>query len=132
MKRSFLVAILIASFSRGVFALDDPLFHSTDSLAGRDEWGKLHQSAGVNETDFERRYRWRPFYYLESRKSLKDHPEYIAALETELRRRGYYCGEIDGIFGPELSDAIARMQKNYSMRVTGTITPPVRRALYLP
>jgi hypothetical protein len=27
---------------------------------------------------------------------------------------------------------VARMQKNYSMRVTGTITIPVRRALHLP
>ena len=32
----------------------------------------------------------------------------------------------------EVSDAIARLQKNYSMRVTGTLTEPVRRALHMP
>jgi peptidoglycan hydrolase-like protein with peptidoglycan-binding domain len=49
-----------------------------------------------------------------------------------LRRLGYYCGPIDGVFSGEVSDAIARLQKNYSMRVTGTLTIPVRRALHLP
>jgi len=36
------------------------------------------------------------------------------------------------VFTPEVADAIARLQKNYSMRVTGTLTDPVRRALRLP
>jgi len=49
-----------------------------------------------------------------------------------LRRLGYYCGPIDGVFTAEVSDAIARMQKNHSMTVTGTLTVPVRRALFLP
>ena len=29
-------------------------------------------------------------------------------------------------------DAIARLQKNYSMRVTGMLNDPVRRALHMP
>jgi hypothetical protein len=31
-----------------------------------------------------------------------------------------------------VADAIARLQKNYSMRVTGTLTDPARRALHMP
>jgi hypothetical protein len=31
-----------------------------------------------------------------------------------------------------VSDAIAHLQKNYSQRVTGTLTIPVRRVLHLP
>jgi peptidoglycan hydrolase-like protein with peptidoglycan-binding domain len=49
-----------------------------------------------------------------------------------LKRLGYYCGPIDGIFSDEVGDAIARLEKNYSLRVTGTLTNPVRRALHLP
>jgi len=49
-----------------------------------------------------------------------------------LRRLGYYCGPIDGIFSDDVGDAIARLQKNYSMRVSGTLTEPLRRALHLP
>jgi peptidoglycan hydrolase-like protein with peptidoglycan-binding domain len=53
-------------------------------------------------------------------------------MQTTLRRMGYYCGPIDGVFTAEVADAIARLQKNSSMRVTGTLTDPVRRALHLP
>ena len=114
------------------FALEDPLFHSTDSLAARDDFGKLHQGPWLNSTDFEPRYHWRPLYYLESGSALTAQPAYVGALQAALRRLGYYCGPIDGNFTPEVSEAIARLQKNYSMRVTGTLTIPVRRALFLP
>ncbi len=113
-------------------ASDDPFFHSTDSLAQRDEWGLLHQSPVLNPTDTAPRFHWRPLYYLEGGRDLIAQPAYVGALQRDLRRNGYYCGEIDGIFSPEVSDAIARLQKNYSMRVTGTLTIPVRRALHLP
>jgi hypothetical protein len=115
-----------------VFGSDDPFFHSTDSLAARDDYGKLHQSASLNPTDFEARYTWRPAYYFQSSTALSSQPAYVGALQTTLRRLGYYCGPIDGNFTPEVSVAIARMQKNYSMRVTGTLEVPVRRALFLP
>ncbi|PYK69446.1 MAG: hypothetical protein DME45_02145 [Verrucomicrobia bacterium] len=59
-------------------------------------------------------------------------PAYVAALQRDLKRLGYYCGRIDGIFSDEVSFAIARLQKNYSMRVTGELNEPVRRALHLP
>ena len=108
------------------------IFHSNDSLAARDEYGLVHQGPVVYPTDIAPRYHWRPLYWLESGHDLMNQPAYVGALQRDLRRLGYYCGEIDGFFSPELSDAIARMQKNYSMRVTGTITIPVRRALHLP
>jgi hypothetical protein len=115
--------------------LGDPdiIFHSTDSLAPRDELGLLHQSrTNVNETDFEPRYHWRPLYWLEGQRDLIRQPAYVGALQRDLARLGYYCGPIDGVYSVEVSEAIARLQKNYSMRVTGTLTIPVRRALHLP
>jgi len=134
MNRIFAVMLgSVAIFSAAAaFASDDPLFHSTDSLAARDDYGKLHQGPWPNSTDFESRYTWRPLYYFESGSALTSRPAYIGALQVALRRVGYYCGEIDGRFTPAVSVAIARMQKNYSMRVTGTLTIPVRRALFLP
>jgi hypothetical protein len=111
---------------------DYPLFHSTDALAPRDELALRHQMPSVNATDFAPRYHWRPLYWLEGQRDLIRQPAYVGALQRDLRRLGYYCGPIDGIFSPEVSDAIARLQKNYSMRVTGTLTIPVRRALFLP
>jgi len=71
-------------------------------------------------------------YYFQSGTSLISDPAYVGALQRDLRRLGYYCGEIDGNFSQDLSGAIARMQKNYSMTVTGTLTVSVRRALHLP
>ena len=59
-------------------------------------------------------------------------PAYVGALQAALKRLGYYCGPIDGVFTDEVSTAIAQMQKNYSQRVTGTITRAVRRELHLP
>ena len=129
-----LIAIMVSALPAIAAAQSEDrwLFHSTDPLASRDEWGMVHQSAEVNPTDTAWRFHWRPLYYLEGKRDLVQQPAYIGALQRELRRRAYYCGEIDGIFSPEVSDAIARMQKNYSMRVTGTLTIPVRRALHLP
>lgn len=127
------IAVIAGGFSiLTVRASDDPFFHSTDPLASRDDWGLLHQSPLLNPTDTASRFHWRPLYYLESGRDLIAQPAYVGALQRDLRRLGYYCGEIDGLFSPEVSDAIARMQKNYSMRVTGTVTIPVRRALHLP
>jgi hypothetical protein len=105
---------------------------ATDPLAQRDFWGLLHQSKVLYSTDFAPRYHWRPLYYQESGDELARQPAYVGSLQAALRRHGYYCGPIDGVFSAEVEDAIMHMQKNYSMRVTGTLTPPVRRALHLP
>lgn len=126
-----IVSLIAVSAARGR-ASDDPLFHSTDPLAPRDEWGLLHQSPTVYPTDFSRRHSHRVFYYLMSRHELLADPAYVSALQVALRNRGYYCGPIDGINSEDIADAIAHLQKNYAQRVTGRLTVPVRRALHLP
>ena len=112
--------------------VDYGIFRSIDPLAQRDEWGTTHQTPHVNATDFAPRYAWRWEYYFKARQQLLLDPGYVGSLQTALRRLGYYCGPVDGVFTPEVSYAIARLQKNYSMRVTGTLTHPVRRALHMP
>lgn len=112
--------------------VDYGIFRSTDPLAQRDEWGLVHQGKVVNATDFAPRYRWRFCYYFKAPEQLIVQPGYVGSMQAALHRLGYYCGPIDGILTPEVGDAIAHLQKNYSMRVTGTLTDPVRRALHLP
>ncbi|MEO6872840.1 MAG: peptidoglycan-binding domain-containing protein [Chthoniobacterales bacterium] len=107
-------------------------FRSTDSLAPRDEYGLLHQGREVEQTDFAPRYSCRSEYYFVSSRTLTGDPAYVAALQTALFHRGYYCGPMDGNFSFEVSAAVARMQKNFSQRVTGTLTVAVRRGLHLP
>ena len=112
--------------------VDYGIFRSIDPLAQRDEWGTTHQTPHVNATDFAPRYAWRWEYYFKARQQLLLDPAYVGSLQTALRRLGYYCGPVDGVFTPEVSYAIARLQKNYSMRVTGNLDTPVRRALHMP
>ena len=139
MKHS-IAALLIITFSAVIaradindIFFDRPFFHHTDTLAPRDEWGLLHQSrTTVYETDFAPRYSPRAAYYGMSGRQLITQAAYVGALQRDLTRLGYYCGPIDGVFSDEVSDGIASLQKNYSMRVTGTLTIPVRRVLHLP
>jgi hypothetical protein len=112
--------------------IDEDFLRKVDPLAPRDEWGLLHQSRAVNAVDFASRYPARWFYYFKASEQVVLQPAYVGAIQRDLRRLGYYCGPIDGIYSPEVGDAIALLQKNYSMRVTGTFTDPVRRALHLP
>jgi Putative peptidoglycan binding domain len=114
------------------YSILDDIFRSTDPLAQRDEWGLLHQGKRVNSTDFAPRYKWRWSYYFKAPEQLVVQPAYVGSMQAALRRLGYYCGPINGVFTPEVSDAIARFQKNSSMRVTGTLTDAVRRGLHLP
>lgn len=130
--RCFLVVSLIALSVACARASDDPFFHSTDPLAPRDEFGVLHQSPALYPTDFSYRHSYRIFYYFKSGHELLTDPAYVGALQVCLRNRGYYCGPIDGIMSDDISDAIARLQKNHAQRVTGRLTVPVRRALHLP
>ena len=130
--RRFVVALFLALFASSAWALDDPLFHSTDPLAPRDEWGVLHQSTNLYPTDFARRHNARIFYYFKSGRELLTDPAYVGALQAVLRSRGYYCGPIDGIMSDRVTEAIARVQKNHAQRVTGYLSVPVRRALFMP
>ena len=133
MFRILSILTLVIGLSSAAAKAQTPLFHSTDPLAQRDEWGLLHQSRDLYSTDYEpRRYPSRWTYYTIGRNTLMKDPAYVGALQVALRRNGLYCGQIDGVFSAEVSDAIARFQKNSSMRITGTLTIPVRRALHLP
>ena len=134
-KHPFRLSLVAAAFvliAASASAADTPLFHSTNPLAPRDEWGVLHQMPNVDATDYFPRSGSRWYYYFKSRHELLRDPAYVASLQTVLRNRGYYCGPIDGFMSDEVSLAIARVQKNYVQRVTGTLTVPVRRALNLP
>ena len=136
MKRTALV--LIVGLGAAIAQADEfdvvdyGIFRSIDPLAQRDEWGTTHQTPHVNATDFAPRYAWRWEYYFKARQHLLLDPAYVGSLQTALHRLGYYCGPVDGVFTPEVSYAIARLQKNYSMRVTGNLDNPVRRALHMP
>jgi len=136
MKRVGLVfiAMFLACGGAHGFIIDEEIFsyHSEDSLAPRDELGLFHQMPTVRDTDFAPRYNRRWIYYFKANEQLIVKPAYVAALQRDLRRLGYYCGPINGLFSDEVSDGIARLQKSYSMRVTGTLTDPVRQALHLP
>lgn len=107
-------------------------FCSTDPLASRDDYGLLHQMPVVEPTDLAPRYPCRFEYYFMSGEALTTDRGYVGALQRTLFRLGYYCGPNDGVFSVEVSEAIARLQKNHSQRVTGTLTRDVRRALHLP
>jgi Putative peptidoglycan binding domain len=135
MKRIVLALILGlgATIARAdEYDVIDDVFRSTDPLAQRDEYGLLHQGRHVNATDFAPRYRWRFIYYFKAPEQLIVQPAYVGSMQRALRRLGYYCGPVDGVFTQEVADAIARLQKNYSMPVTGTLTDSVRRALHMP
>jgi hypothetical protein len=134
MKKTILILCACGTwgFSAAAQDLEELWFRPTDTLAQRDDYGLLHQSKVLYPTDFEHRHPWRFLYYIESGREVAAQPAYVGALQVALRRRGYYCGPIDGVFSEDVSDAVALMQKNHSMRVTGTITLPVRRALHLP
>jgi hypothetical protein len=137
MKRIALALILGSLSATIVYAdefdvLSHDVFRSTDPLAQRDEYGLIHQGRNVDATDFAPRYHWRWVYYFKAPEQLILNPAYVGSMQTALRRLGYYCGPVDGVFTPVVADAIARLQKNYSMQVTGTLTDPVRRALHMP
>jgi Putative peptidoglycan binding domain len=110
-----------------------PLFHHSDVLAPRDDLDFLHQSrTTIYDPELAHRLHSRLSYNVQSGRELIRDSAYVGALQRDLARLGYYCGPIDGVFSVEVSEAIMRLQKNYSMRITGTLTLPVRRALHLP
>ena len=53
-------------------------------------------------------------------------------VQLALRAYGYYSGAIDGVVGPETKTSLMKMQKDYKIPVTGTITPEVIDALNIP
>ncbi|MEP7072204.1 MAG: peptidoglycan-binding domain-containing protein [Verrucomicrobiota bacterium] len=129
-----LMAIFLFHHAVPAYILDEEIFghRPTDPLAPRDQWGLLHQMPYLNALDLAPRYTVRAGYYFNANEQLVRQPAYVAALQRDLGRLGYYCGPINGFYSFAVTDAIARLQKNYSMQVTGTLTDGVRRALRLP
>ncbi|MDQ1422290.1 MAG: hypothetical protein QOJ52_4252, partial [Acidimicrobiaceae bacterium] len=102
--RRYSIAVLIFGlYVTSIRASDQPLFHSTDPLAPRDEWGILHQSPSLYPTDFAHRSGSRWYFYFKSQHELLADPAYVGALQVVLRNRGYYCGPIDGLMSSEVS-----------------------------
>lgn len=134
MKYLFVLFLVLMGLLPSVARGQDSLFFNpyVDPLARRDESGLLHQSPTLGPTDFAPRAPLRLSYYFASHAALQADPAYVGALQDALRRHGYYCGPTDGVFSDAVRGAIARMQKNFSLRVTGTLTLAVRRGLHLP
>ncbi|ESY59966.1 hypothetical protein X740_31765 [Mesorhizobium sp. LNHC221B00] len=42
---------------------------------------------------------------------------------------GYYNGDLDGTMSPEMRAGLLRLQSDYNLKVTGTITPQTLTAL---
>ena len=53
-------------------------------------------------------------------------------VQSELARRGYYHGQINGVIDSDTRQAIRAFQKAQGLPVTGLINPGVLRALKLP
>jgi len=53
----------------------------------------------------------------------------LMKVQTGLFAYGFYTGNIDGIMGPQTRAALSKMQANYGLPVTGTVTPEVLNAL---
>lgn len=49
----------------------------------------------------------------------------VRRVQLGLKSYGYYDGDIDGIVGSNTRDALRRFQTDFSLKVTGTITPEV-------
>lgn len=55
--------------------------------------------------------------------------EIVRRVQTGLYAYGYYTGAIDGIAGSGTKTAISKFQKDWNLKITGTITPEVLDAL---
>ncbi len=85
MRRKFascLLGMLLLGSGSQAFGWDEyPLFHSSNPLAPRDEWGVLHQMPNVDATDYEHRDGSRWYYYFKSGRELLRDPAYVATLQ---------------------------------------------------
>lgn len=55
----------------------------------------------------------------------------VQQVQLALYAYGYYTGQVDGIVGSETRAALSKMQSDYGLKVTGTVTPEVLDALVI-
>jgi murein L,D-transpeptidase YcbB/YkuD len=55
--------------------------------------------------------------------------DYTVALQESLTDAGYYRGEIDGVYGPTMVDAVKALQKAHGLPVTGAVDKATEAAL---
>lgn len=53
----------------------------------------------------------------------------VQQVQLALTAFGYYEGVIDGVMGPQLKNSLMKMQGDYNLKQTGTITPETLDAL---
>lgn len=55
--------------------------------------------------------------------------EIVREVQFAMLAFGYYNGEIDGVMGPDMRAGLQRLQADYNLKVTGTVTPETLDAL---
>lgn len=114
-------------------------------FAGHDHFFHHHHRFffGFDVAAFGFPYWWYPDYYYGYPYGYADYSEspvydyrywagLATAVQTELARRGYYHGSIDGLIGQGSREAIRTFQKSNNLPITGLIDPPLLKALKLP
>jgi hypothetical protein len=56
----------------------------------------------------------------------------VTAVQTQLTQQGYYNGPVDGIFGQQTRDAVAKYQIAKQLDVTGSLSPQTLQSFGLP
>jgi hypothetical protein len=56
----------------------------------------------------------------------------VSTVQSDLAKRGYYRGVIDGVYGPQTRGALTRYQSNRGLQVTGSLTTATLRSLGVP
>lgn len=56
----------------------------------------------------------------------------VVQLQQNLNNKGYWCGAVDGIFGPQTYQGVIRFQRDANLAVDGIVGPKTRQALGLP
>jgi hypothetical protein len=74
-----------------------------------------------------------PYYYengVYSDTPMRD--QTVNAVQTRLTQLGYYHGPVDGVFGPQTRDAVAKYQIAKNLDVTGSLSAQTLQSFGLP
>src|SRR5213076_1441482 len=86
-------------------------------------------------------YDYSPGYYADSGPYYYDNGVYsstpmrdptVNAVQTQLKQQGYYNGPVDGIFGRQTRDAVAKYQIDKHLDVTGSLSAQTLQSFGLP